>query len=177
VRPARDARLQQRDRERRRHRRLGLGEEIVSSGRSGGSDQACPGARAGLQAVRDDRLAALLAHTVRTPVEPIKRSFEIPPATARLLQQGGGLLALVRDSRPLRVMLVVAVGRLSGRDDPGMLELKPGDVRGVARQIREQPLPRLGHIRTNAFAALLVSTPKPAPWRENAGPASCLRPN
>jgi len=130
---------------------------------SDSAGQAGPHARQCFQALGADGNAALLAHAVHALFVRNERPFEVLAGTPRLVQQCDHPLALISDGGALRIMLVVAVGRLGGRDDPGVLELEPSDVDGVSRQILQQPLKRLGHVKTN--------TARPAPLPQIGGVA------
>lgn len=69
-------------------------------------------ARPGFQALDANSTAALLTRAVPALFEPNERPFEVLPGTPCLAQQRDYLLPLESDGGALRVMLVVAVGRV-----------------------------------------------------------------
>lgn len=109
-----------------------------------GATRPCGGP--GLQALRRDGAAALLADAVPAFVEPNERQVELLPRTPGLVQKRQHLLTLEGDGGALRIMLIVGVGGLGGRHDATVLELQSGDLDGVACQLLEQMLTRVVHV-------------------------------
>ena len=85
-----------------------------------------PCGRAGGQPVFADRPAAPLAHAVPALLQPLQRGADRRHLLPRRLEQGGGVLALERERRALRVVLVVGSGRTSRLGQPSELPLERG---------------------------------------------------
>lgn len=78
----------------------------------------------GVQPLRADGPAALLAAAVRPRIEPRERLLAFVVDMQRLLQQRSDLLALDGDGGAFRVVLVVGVAALGRRDQPGQLTVE-----------------------------------------------------
>jgi len=93
------------------------------------------GGGAGRQPFGPDRLPAPVAHPLPALGQPPQRVVDRRHLLPRRLEQGGGVLALERKRRALRVMLVVGPGRAGRLGQPGELPLQrvPPATRARAR--------------------------------------------
>lgn len=113
---------------------------------SAGTGATCPSGGPGIQALRGDETAALFASAVPAFVEPDECPAKLLPGTPGRKQQCQHLLTLEGDGGALRIVLIVGVGGLGGRDDATVLELQSSDVDGVARQLLDQTLATFVHV-------------------------------